>query len=176
MHVGRRQEVLQREYWDPRDPEVLRACVASGPERTLLAETIDARTVVEEAAARLAVEHATDADLDQLAARIAEMDRALEPGAARTFNERDPLVVAEAWFHHTLALLSGNAQLAKLAEPGGRARGRRGGDVRAAAAAVDEAALVTVTRLARRPPRRSRSRRRSARRRPRRASHRCRRS
>lgn len=117
VHAGRGQEVLQREYWDTRDPEVLRACIADGPERTLLADTIDARTTVEEAAARLAIAHATDADLAQLAAQIAEMDRALEAGVARSFTARDPLVVAEAWFHHTLALLSGNAQLAKLVEP-----------------------------------------------------------
>jgi DNA-binding FadR family transcriptional regulator len=117
VHAGRGQEVLQREYWDTRDPEVLRACIASGPERTLLADTIETRTVVEEAAARLVIEHATDADLDQLAALIAEMERALAPGAARTFTAGDPLVVAEAWFHHTLALLSGNAQLAKVVEP-----------------------------------------------------------
>jgi DNA-binding FadR family transcriptional regulator len=117
VHAGRGQEVLQREYWDTRDPDVLRACIASGPERTLLVETIDARTVVEEAAARLAVEHATDADLDQLAALAAEMDLALEPSAPRTFNAHDPLVDAETWFHRTLALLSGNAQLAKLVEP-----------------------------------------------------------
>jgi len=117
VHAGRGQEVLQREYWDTRDPEVLRACIASGPERTLLADTIATRTVVEEAAARLVIEHATSADLDQLAALIAEMERALEPGAARTFTAGDPLVVAEAWFHHTLALLSGNAQLAKVVEP-----------------------------------------------------------
>jgi len=117
VHAGRGQEVLQREYWDTRDPDVLRACIASGPERTLLAETIDARTVVEEAAARRAIEHATDTDFDQLAALTAEMDRALEPDAARTYSARDPLVVAETWFHHTLALLSGNPQLAKLVEP-----------------------------------------------------------
>src|SRR5689334_3139372 len=86
VHAGRGQEVLQREYWDTRDPEVLRACIVSGPERTLLGETIDARTVVEEAAARLAVEQATDPDLDQLAALVTEMERALEPSAARTFN------------------------------------------------------------------------------------------
>jgi DNA-binding FadR family transcriptional regulator len=117
VHAGRGQEVLQREYWDTRDPEVLHACIAKGPQPRMLADTIDARTLVEEAAARLAVEHATDADLAQLAARIADMDRALEPGAARTFTVRDPLVDAETWFHHTLALLSGNAQLAKLIEP-----------------------------------------------------------
>src|SRR6476620_3951920 len=85
VQAGRGQEVLQREYWDTRDPDVLRACIASGPERTLLAETIDARAAVEEAAARRAVEHATDGDLSQLAALTTEMDRALEPDAARTY-------------------------------------------------------------------------------------------
>jgi GntR family transcriptional repressor for pyruvate dehydrogenase complex len=117
VHAGRGQEVLQREYWDTRDPDVLRACIAGGPERTLLADTIDTRTIVEEAAARLAIEQATDADLAQLAALIAEMERALGPDAPRTFGAHDPLVVTEAWFHHTLALLSGNAQLAKVVEP-----------------------------------------------------------
>jgi DNA-binding FadR family transcriptional regulator len=117
VHAGRGQEVRQREYWDTRDPDVLRACISGGPERTLLADTIDTRTVIEEAAARRAIERATDADLDQLAAMATEMERALEPETGRTFTAEDPLVAAEAWFHHTLALLSGNAQLAKVVEP-----------------------------------------------------------
>lgn len=69
------------------------------------------------AALPLIPEASVAADRGDWAARIAEMDRALEPGAARTFTTRDPLVNAERWFHHTLALLSGNAQLAKLVEP-----------------------------------------------------------
>jgi DNA-binding FadR family transcriptional regulator len=117
VHAGRGQEVLQREYWDTRDPDVLRACIRHGPERTLLADTIDARTAVEEVAAGRVVERATDADLAQLAAQVGEMEHALEAGASRTFDAHDPLVVADAWFHHTLALLSGNEQLAKLVEP-----------------------------------------------------------
>ncbi len=117
VHPGRGAEVLQRDYWDTRDRDVLRACILHGPEPGLLADTIDARTAIEELAARRAAEFATDADLDQLLARIGDMERALAPGAARSFNVRDPLVVAETWFHHTLALLSGSAQLAKMVEP-----------------------------------------------------------
>src|SRR5919108_602881 len=115
--AGRGQRVLQREQWDTRDPEVLRACVARGPEPAILADTIAARAAVEQFAALQAIDHATDADLGLLAARIDAMQRALAPDATRTLDARDPLVVAEVWFHHTLALLSGNPQLAKLVEP-----------------------------------------------------------
>jgi DNA-binding FadR family transcriptional regulator len=117
VHPGRGQEVLQREAWDTRDPDVLRACIARGPESAILADTIDARAAVEQIAAARAIAHATDADLAELAARIEEMEQALEPGAARSGDARDPLVAAEAWFHQLLAVLSANPQLAKLAEP-----------------------------------------------------------
>jgi GntR family transcriptional regulator, transcriptional repressor for pyruvate dehydrogenase complex len=117
VHAGRGQRVMQRESWDTRDPQVLTTCIERGPEPAILADTIDARAAVEEAAAVRAIEHATDADLAQLAARIEVMDRALAPGAGRSMDARDPLVVAETWFHHQLAVLSGNTQLAKLVEP-----------------------------------------------------------
>jgi GntR family transcriptional repressor for pyruvate dehydrogenase complex len=117
VQAGRGQRVMQREAWDTREPDVLRACIARGPEPAILADTIDARAAVEQMAATRAIAHATDADLAQLAARIEEMEQALEPGAARSSDARDPLVNAEAWFHQLLAVLSANAQLAKLAEP-----------------------------------------------------------
>jgi DNA-binding FadR family transcriptional regulator len=107
---GRGALVRQREYWDTRDPDVLHACIAHGPEPSILADTIDARTLVEQVAAELAIVRATDADLNQLAARVAEL-------ADAHGTDRDRLVAAETWFHLTLALLSGNAQLAKLVEP-----------------------------------------------------------
>jgi GntR family transcriptional repressor for pyruvate dehydrogenase complex len=113
---GRGQLVRQREEWDTRFGDVLRAAVARGPDRRLLGQAIAARAVVECEAAALASEAATAADLALLAARVDEMQQALEPGAARTFTPEDPLVAAEAWFHHTLALLSGNPVLAKLVE------------------------------------------------------------
>jgi GntR family transcriptional regulator, transcriptional repressor for pyruvate dehydrogenase complex len=117
VHPARGQKVRQREYWDTRDADVLRACIARGPDRSILAQAIDARAAVEREAAVRAIEHATGADLALLAARIADMEAALDPRTRRTFDADDPFVVAEAWFHHTLALLSDNALLAKLAEP-----------------------------------------------------------
>jgi len=114
---ARGQRVRQREYWDVRDPDVLRACIERGPEPATLAQAIDARAAVECAAATRALEHATDRDFSMLRSRIGDMERAAELRTDRAGDETDPFVLADAWFHHTLALLSDNAVLAKLVEP-----------------------------------------------------------
>ena len=114
---GRGQTVRQREDWDTRFADVLLACVARGPDPDVLSHAIRARSVLEREAAAHASEFAADADFDLLAARVTEMEQALEPGATRTFDADDPLVSAEVWFHRTLALLSDNPVLAKLVEP-----------------------------------------------------------
>jgi GntR family transcriptional repressor for pyruvate dehydrogenase complex len=115
VHPARGQRVRQRDYWDLRDPVVLRACIERGPEPAVTVHAIDARATVEAAAAARAVEAATDADLRLLADRIRDLRAAA--GAARTADARDPFVVADAWFHRTLALLSGNPVLARLVDP-----------------------------------------------------------
>jgi DNA-binding FadR family transcriptional regulator len=117
VHAGRGGQVQQRERWDTRDPHVLRACIGHGPEPAILIDTIDARAGIEQLAARSAIRQASAADLDLLGAQIEQMEWALERPDARTAAARDPFAAAEAWFHHTLALLSDNAQLAKLVEP-----------------------------------------------------------
>jgi DNA-binding FadR family transcriptional regulator len=117
VHPGRGQTVRQREHWDTRAADVLVACVERGPDPSVLAQAIAARALVERAAAAHAGEFATDADIGLLVARVNEMEQALEPDALRTFDADDPLVAADAWFHRSLALLSGNALLAKLVEP-----------------------------------------------------------
>jgi DNA-binding FadR family transcriptional regulator len=117
VHPGRGQQVRQRAAWDTRDADVLRACIARGPDPAILADTIDARAAVECVAIVRALEHATAGDLDLLASQVSEMERALDRAAERTADASDPLVEAEAWFHHTLALLSNNPQLATLIEP-----------------------------------------------------------
>lgn len=117
VYAGRGQMVQQRESWDTRAPDVLVACIQRGPEPGIVSEAVRARAVVERAAAAHATAHAREADFELLAARVAEMQQALVLGAERTFDERDPLVAAETWFHRTLALLSGNSVLAKLVEP-----------------------------------------------------------
>src|SRR5215211_3546463 len=43
VHRARGQRVRQRDYWDLRDPDVLRACIARGPDPETLAHAIDAR-------------------------------------------------------------------------------------------------------------------------------------
>jgi len=115
--TGRGYVIADREGWDMRSPDVLLACAARGPDRGVVGYAIDARAVIEREAARRVIEFAPDSDLWLLAGRVEAMRRALEPGTQRTFDPGDPLVVAEAWFHKTLALLTANTVLAQLVEP-----------------------------------------------------------
>lgn len=108
VHPGQGAKVRQREAWDTRNPHVLRACIARGPEPDVLWQAIDARAAVEVEAAARAIESASGDDFRLLLGHIEAMERA---SAGSEF------VAAEVWFHRTLALLSGNALLAKLCEP-----------------------------------------------------------
>lgn len=108
VHQGRGVRVRQREAWDTHNPQVLRSSIDRGPEPELLWLAIDARAAVECEAATRAIAQATDADFRLLGTRVDAMQRASGPRA---------FVLAEVWFHRTLALLSANALLAKLAEP-----------------------------------------------------------
>ena len=107
VHQGRGVRVRQREHWDTRNEHVLRSSIARGPEPGLARLAIDARAAVECEAATRAIDHATDADFRLLGTRVDAMEG--QSGAG--------FVAAEVWFHRTLALLSANALLAKLAEP-----------------------------------------------------------
>lgn len=74
-------------------------------------ELLDAyavRSELESLAARLAVPMLTDADLDDLTARVAEMERAAHAGDAHA------VAVADAGFHGRLIQLSGNATLYRI--------------------------------------------------------------
>lgn len=117
VHPGRGQSVRQREHWDIRSPDVFLSCVARGPEPSLLDDTIEARAAVEREAAEHVCRRAPDGDLGLLAGHVEEMERALDPATERTFGAGDPLVAADAWFHRTLAQLSGNPALANLVAP-----------------------------------------------------------
>jgi DNA-binding FadR family transcriptional regulator len=108
VHPGRGARVRQREAWDTRNPHVLRACAERGPEPDTLRHAIEARAAIECVAAEAVIESAADGDFRLLADRIEAMERASSP---------QELVSAEAWFHRTLMLLSGNELLAKLVEP-----------------------------------------------------------
>jgi GntR family galactonate operon transcriptional repressor len=117
VQAGRGQLIRQREEWDTRSPDVLRACIDRGPDPGVLSQVVEARAVVEREAATHACAFATDADFGLLRSRIAAMERALEPAASRTLGADDAFVVADAWFHRILAALSENPVLAKLVEP-----------------------------------------------------------
>jgi len=111
---GRGARVRQREEWDTRNPHVLRACIERGPEPDTFRLAIEARAAVECLAAARAIGSAADADFRLLVSNIEAMERAA--GAASAEGAR-AFVSAEAWFHRTLMLLSGNELLAKLTEP-----------------------------------------------------------
>ena len=106
VHRGQGARVRQREAWDTRNPHVLRACAEGGPEPDTLRLAIEARADVECVAAARAIDSASDGDFRLLAGHVERME-----GAG------SELVSAEAWFHRTLMLLSGNELLAKLTEP-----------------------------------------------------------
>jgi GntR family transcriptional repressor for pyruvate dehydrogenase complex len=114
---GRGQRVRQRDDWDLRDPVVLRATLARGPDAATIAHAIDARAAVEAAAAARAIAHATDTDFRLLAGRVRDMREAAAQPVARTTDAADPFVLAETWFHRTLAALSDNPVLARLVDP-----------------------------------------------------------
>jgi DNA-binding FadR family transcriptional regulator len=115
---ARGPQVLQREDWDLRDPDVLAACIAHGPEPEVLTHAIRARAAIESVAAEWAVAEATAADLRLLRAQIDAMQAALLDGAGpRTPDADDPFVEADTWFHHILAVLGANDVLAKVVEP-----------------------------------------------------------
>jgi DNA-binding FadR family transcriptional regulator len=109
VHQGRGAKARQREEWDTRNPHVLRACISRGPDPEVLWLAIEARAAVECEAAARAIESAAGDDFKLLLGNIEAMERAADDGAA--------FVVAEVWFHRTLALLSDNEVLAKLSEP-----------------------------------------------------------
>jgi DNA-binding FadR family transcriptional regulator len=117
VHPGRGQAVRQREEWDTRAADVLRACIARGPDPAVFAQAFDARAVVEREAASRTSTGAVDGDFELLATRLADMESALSAEVSRTFDADDPFVLAEAWFHHTLAVLCGNELLATLVRP-----------------------------------------------------------
>lgn len=113
---GRGQRVLPTDRWDLHETDVLLALAEHGRMRGVVREAVSARATTEREAAVLATRHATAGDLRLLRERLDDMDRATAL-AERSSDRDDPFVKGEAWFHHTLALLSGNRVLATMSEP-----------------------------------------------------------
>ena len=113
---GQGQRVLPSDRWDVHAADVLVALTEHGRSPELLKEAVAARATSEREAARLATVAATAGDLRLLREQLLEMERASELEHRGTDRD-DPFVEGEAWFHHTLALLSGNRVLAMMTEP-----------------------------------------------------------
>jgi DNA-binding FadR family transcriptional regulator len=109
---GRGQRVLPTDRWDVHQTDVLVALADHRRMPGVLAEAVAARAATEREAAGVAARRATAGDLDLLRDRIEEMERASDADA-----DGDAFVSGDAWFHHTLALLSGNRVLAAMSEP-----------------------------------------------------------
>jgi GntR family transcriptional repressor for pyruvate dehydrogenase complex len=105
--------VLARDRWDVNEADVLIALAEHDRVPDLLREAVDARANTEREAARLATGKATAGDLRLLRDHLFDMQAAAE----RAPRDGDRFIQGEAWFHHTLALLSGNRVLAKMSEP-----------------------------------------------------------
>lgn len=112
---GRGQRVLAADRWDLHDTDVLLALAHHARMPGVVGEAIAARATVERDAALLASRHATPGDLGLLRDRLDEMDRATAL-QQRSSERDDPFVRGEAWFHHTLVLLSRNRVLATMSE------------------------------------------------------------
>jgi DNA-binding FadR family transcriptional regulator len=103
------QQVLGEDGWDLLDPAVLELLLRRRDSGTrLLMETIEAIRVIEVDAARLATQRARAGDFELLGGELMRMHEAEQP---------ERFVEAEATFHHTLVLISGNRVLAQAAEP-----------------------------------------------------------
>ena len=110
------QWVLASDRWDLHEADVLIALAEHDRMPGLVREAVDARAAAEREAARLATAGATAGDLRLLGEHLRKMQdaTALEQ---RGDDRDDAFVQGEAWFHHTLGLLSGNRVLAKMSEP-----------------------------------------------------------
>jgi GntR family transcriptional regulator, transcriptional repressor for pyruvate dehydrogenase complex len=113
---GRGQQVLAGDRWDVHEADVLIALAEHDRMPGVLREAVAARAIAEREAARLATRKSTAGDLRLLRDRVLEMQDATRL-EQRGDDRDDAFVKGEAWFHHTLGLLSGNRVLAKMSEP-----------------------------------------------------------
>jgi GntR family transcriptional repressor for pyruvate dehydrogenase complex len=120
VRPGHGQHALAPEHWNVLDADVAEAVLVRHPAVPSVREAVEALRLVETPAAMLAARRATDADLALLDEAVAAMR------ASHDFPD------AEARFHRTLMLLSGNrflaATLAGLHPALARARHERAAD------------------------------------------------
>lgn len=113
---GRGATALPLERWDVLDPDVLGALLDSKHGARILAEYLEARRVVEIAAAGLAAERATPADLAALSDAFDRMASAAER-AAHSRAAEDLYQEADIAFHRALIDATGNRAFGSIVEP-----------------------------------------------------------
>jgi len=112
---GRGARVNPPDEWDSLDPDVLPALLASPEGERVVAEALECRRPLEVHAAGLAAERAGRSHLDELGRAVERMGAAAAgPGSARRLQRYRE---ADIDFHRALVRASGNASLARMAEP-----------------------------------------------------------
>jgi len=113
---GRGALVVERDEWNVLDPDVLSALL-SGPEGPdVLEEYVEARVILEVAAAGLAAGRARESDISSLRAAYAEMERTATR-AARNPSEEPAYHDADIFFHTVVLRASHNRALAHMLDP-----------------------------------------------------------
>jgi len=109
---GSATTVRPREEWDLFDPDILAAGLAGPAAAKILGDYLECRRIVEIAAAGLAAERATSAQVAGLADRLAEMVEAVERLKGR--EQERAYHLADVAFHRSLIEATGNLPLASL--------------------------------------------------------------
>lgn len=104
--------VLDRTAWRRLDPDLVRWTLANGADHDFLADLVEARRIFEPAAAALAAERATGADLAGIEAALDAMETAL-PRVGRA-GDLEECVNADVAFHKAILAGTGNAVLGEF--------------------------------------------------------------
>lgn len=100
--------VLAKADWDMLDPDILRWMAAGPPDEEFLIGLLEARRILEPAAARLAAQRAS-------AAQILEIERAFRGMADHVVTDFDLCCQHDLVFHEAILRASGNILLSRLA-------------------------------------------------------------
>lgn len=104
--------VLDRNSWRRLDPDMVRWTVDSGADREFLVDLVEARRIFEPAAAALAAERATGADLASIEAALEAMEAALS--RVDHHGDLEASVDADVAFHKAILAGTGNAVLGEF--------------------------------------------------------------
>lgn len=104
--------VLGRESWRRLDPDVVGWTLSRGADRQFLSDLVEARRIFEPAAAALAAERATGADLANIESALLAMETALSRDGRRS--DLEACVEADVAFHKAILAGTGNAVLGEF--------------------------------------------------------------